>query len=335
MTFKGQPGKPRPTLKTIASITGLGISTVSRALQDGPEISENTKRRVRLVAEELGYSPDRAGVRLRTGKTNIISLVLDTHESALGVVSGLVYGVSDILAGTQYHLVLTPYDLDDPMKPVRYIAETRSADGVIFSRIQPQDPRVIYLHENGIPFATHGRTQTGLVHAYYDYDNEAYARQAVGMLERRGRRNLALFGPSSSFTYSQHLNTGFDAACRNSGIHQFQMGETNADSSLAAISEFGKDLAGQASRPDGIVASAFVPAIALIAGLEGNGIRIGRDVDIVTKRSSQLARYLRPDLLGIQEDFREAGRGLARAVIGCINGENPARFQTLEVPKIE
>ncbi|MBL8893261.1 MAG: LacI family DNA-binding transcriptional regulator, partial [Rhizobiales bacterium] len=59
----------RPTLKTIAELTGLGVTTVSRALKDGPELSLRTKQRVRNVANEIGYLPHRAGVRLKTGKT--------------------------------------------------------------------------------------------------------------------------------------------------------------------------------------------------------------------------------------------------------------------------
>jgi LacI family transcriptional regulator len=69
----------RPTLKTIAFLTGLGVTTVSRALKNGPEIGQDTKQRVRLIAQQIGYRPNRAGVRLRTGKTNVISLILNTH----------------------------------------------------------------------------------------------------------------------------------------------------------------------------------------------------------------------------------------------------------------
>ena len=65
------PGHPRrPTLRTIADLCGLGVPTVSRALNDSPEIGEETKRRIRQIAEEVGYIPDRAGLRLRTGQTS-------------------------------------------------------------------------------------------------------------------------------------------------------------------------------------------------------------------------------------------------------------------------
>ncbi len=83
-TGDGEASAGRPTLKTIAFMTGLGVTTVSRALKDAPEIGEETRRRVQLVARQVGYRPNRAGVRLRTGKTNVISLVLNTEEQVMG-----------------------------------------------------------------------------------------------------------------------------------------------------------------------------------------------------------------------------------------------------------
>ena len=94
-TGDGDGDSRRPTLKTIAFMTGLGVTTVSRALKDAPEIGEETRRRVQLVARQVGYRPNRAGVRLRTGKTNVISLVLDTDEQIMGFVSDIIYGISE------------------------------------------------------------------------------------------------------------------------------------------------------------------------------------------------------------------------------------------------
>ena len=197
---KVQPGGPAdpapPTQKTIAYKTGLGFTTVSRALNDAPDIGQATKERVRLVAKQIGYRPNRAGVRLRTGKTNVISLIMSVETEVLGLTSHLVHGISEQLAGTPYHLIVTPYSLrSDPLDPVRYIVETGSADGIIFSRIEPQDPRVRYLHEHGFPFATHGRSDMGIEHPFFDFDNARYAELAVERLAARGRRRLAAGGP--------------------------------------------------------------------------------------------------------------------------------------------
>ena len=114
------PDGGRPTLKTIAFMTGLGITTVSRALKDAPDIGADTKERVRLVARQIGYQPNRAGVRLRTGKTNVIALVLSIEEELMGFTNHMVFGISEVLTGTPYHLVITPHaSARDPMVPIR------------------------------------------------------------------------------------------------------------------------------------------------------------------------------------------------------------------------
>jgi len=67
------PAGQKPTLKTIAQMSGLAVPTVSRALNDAPDIGSETKKTIRRIADEIGYVPNRAGVRLRTGRTNVIS----------------------------------------------------------------------------------------------------------------------------------------------------------------------------------------------------------------------------------------------------------------------
>ena len=206
----------RPTLKTIAAATGLAVATVSRALKDAPDIGEETKRRVREMAERLGYRPNRAGVRLRTGKTNVIALVLSAEADVMNHTSQLLYSIARTLKGTAYHLVVMPFFPDeDPMSPIRYIVETGSADGIILNQTRPDDPRVRYMHERGFPFATHGRTEMEIDHPYFDYDNEAFARQAVRILSARGRRRLMIIAPPRAHSYARHMLEGFaDEAAR-------------------------------------------------------------------------------------------------------------------------
>ena len=323
----------RPTLKTIAFMTGLGVSTVSQALKDGPDISKATKKRVQLIAKQIGYRPNRAGVRLRTGKTNVIALVLNTKEESMGLVSEMVYGISDALSGTSYHLVVTPYSLSDPMEPIRYIVETGSADGVIISRTQPDDPRVSYLLEHGMPFATHGRTSMGAIHPYHDFDNHAFAHEAVKILDGRGRKNIALLGPPSNLLFHKHTRSGFEAGLRAFGLREFWLGNIDIDTELGEIIERGRTLSREEAKPDGIICSAASAALAIGAGLTESGLRIGRDVDLVTKESSQLLSLLRPEIIYINENFRTAGHSLARSVMAWIDGADPADFQFLVRPE--
>ena len=325
-------GKERPTLKTIAFMTGLGITTVSRALKDAPDIGAETKERVRMVARQLGYQPNRAGVRLRTGKTNVIALVLSIDEEIMGFSSQMVFGISEVLSGTPYHIVVTPHSHSkDPMQPVRYILDTGSADGVIISRIEPDDARVRLLNEQNMPFATHGRTDAGLVHPYHDFDNEAYARQAVQRLVGRGRRKLALLQPPSKLTYYLHTRSGFLSGLRDYGADEVPL-SVNIDTPLAEIRDAVEALMRSPEAPDGIICSSGSAAISVNAGIEAAGKRVGRDIDMVSKQSAPILNWIRPEIITAYEDVRLAGRELAKAVIASIDGVAPDMLQSVSQP---
>jgi len=327
-----QPAHERPTLKTIAFMTGLGITTVSRALKDAPDIGAETKQRVRMVARQLGYQPNRAGVRLRTGKTNVIALVLSIDEEIMGFTSQMVFGISEVLAGTQYHLVVTPHSHSkDPLVPVRYILDTGSADGVIISRTEPDDPRVQLMHERGLPFATHGRTDMGIIHPFHDFDNEAFAHEAVRALVTKGRRRLALLQPSSKLTYYSHTRIGFQTGLHEYGAEEIPLRVTT-DTALTDIRDVIEALMRSPHAPDGIVCSSGGSAIAVNAGIEAAGFRLGRDIDMVAKQSTDVLNWIRPEIITIYEDVRHGGRELAKAVIARIDGIEPELLQSISLP---
>jgi LacI family transcriptional regulator len=312
-------GDIRPTLKTLAAITGLGVSTVSQALRDSSEISLETRARVKLAAQQAGYRPNRAGVRLRTGKSNVIALILNPQDGGSGFFSNIVYGISDALAGTAYHLVVTPYSLDDAMAPVRYVVETNSADGIIISRTMADDPRVRYLASSNIPFVTHGRTDMGIDHAYVDYDNEAFAFEAVKRLVDRDRHNIALFSPPPVLNYYRHTQIGFERGLREQNATGFAISEVSGDSTINELRSAAHALSQHAQPPNGIICSSTSQAYAVVAGLADGGMKIGEDYDIVAKPTTDLSRIAMPKLIGIDEDFRAAGFDLARLVIAQIN----------------
>lgn len=327
------PGSERPTLKTIAFMTGLGITTVSRALKDAPDISGETKERVRLVARQIGYQPNRAGVRLRTGKTNVICLILSLEEEIMGLSSPMVVGISEVLASTQYHLVVTPYRTQgNALDPVRYVLETGAADGVIISRTEPKDPRVALMMERNFPFATHGRTEMGLIHPYHDFDNERFAYEGVRKLVERGRKRLALLQPPLYLTFHLHMQAGFEKGIRDFGATAVPFSQVNLDSSLLDIRKASEALFSTPDAPDGIVAGSGSGAIAIVAALEAVGRRLGHDIDLVSKESHMLLQWLRPEVVTMREDIRLAGRELAKAVIARIEGIAPEDLQTLSYP---
>ncbi|MFZ2100584.1 MAG: LacI family transcriptional regulator [Oricola sp.] len=327
-------GAGPPTLKTIAYMTGYSVTAVSRALKDAPDIGVEAKERVRLVAKQIGYRPNRAGVRLRTGKTNVISLVLNTEEEIMGLTAQMVYGISEVLRDTPYHLVVTPYShRNDPMEPVRYVVETGSADGVIISRTELHDRRVRYLTDNAMPFATHGRTEMGIEHPWHDFDNERFAHVAVKMLAARGAKRIGLIGPPEILTYARHMKAGFVAGLRETRLQQVPIDMITVDDGLDAIQACIYEMMRSPDRPDGIVCGSGSAAIASTAGIEQAGLRVGRDVLLVSKQHTNILKRFRKEIDVINEDVRLAGRDLATCVIRSIEGVPARQLQFLSYPE--
>lgn len=325
----------RPTLKTIAQETGLAVATVSRALSDAPDIGEATKVRVREAAIKLGYRPNRAGVRLRTGKTNVIALVISAEADVMNNTAKLLYAIADSLRGSSYHLVVMPYFPDqDPLDPIRYLVETGSADGIIFNQTKADDPRVAYLAQHRIPFATHGRSNMGLSHPYFDYDNQAFGILAVKALAARGCRHIYGIVPPQDQMYAQHMIAGmFEAAAACDITVELASGFTS-DSSGAHIERDVATRWGQNPRPDGIVSSSTTGAMSAVAALERWGLRTGVDFQIASKEAIQFLHRFRREILVASEDVDQAGRSLARAVMDAIEGRPAETGQRLQVPQL-
>lgn len=321
----GRPGAhAKPTLKTIAELTGLAVTTVSRALADAPQIALETRQRVRQVAADIGYLPDRAAQRLRTGRTNVISLVLDPHEEILGYATSMINGLTEALRGTAYHLVITPHFSDTPqIEPVRHIMRNRMADGIVFTRTEPGDERVKLLIENNFPFICHGRTELATAHPYVDYDNYSFAYQAAKKLIAAGAGKLSIILPPERFTFAHHLKHGFMTAVREEGVgFEIAKGVT-LDSKSDDIRDYIFRRMGEPERPDGYICGGEVSALAVMASAYDHKLELGKDIRLVAKQTSGLFDQIRPRVETIYEDLAEAGLLMGKLLLKRIGGPAP------------
>ncbi len=323
----------RPTLKTISRISGLAIPTVSRALSNAPDIGQRTKQRVQAIAQEIGYRPNRAGLRLRTGKTQVISLVLSTDYDVMNQTAMLIGSIARGLRGTDYHLNVNPSFSDDPMSPVRYIVESGSADGIIMNTTLPDDPRVNYLRDVGFPFATHGRTLIADKHAYFDFDHYRLGQLIIEEFAKRRRRCALLIPPPNQQNYSQDLIRG---ARETAAVHSLALTilETiNCESPLEKIEASVQQHFKQCPETDAILCASTTAALGVIATVDALGLEIGRDVEVCTREIIPLLGRFRRGILTVDEDVTRAGQFLAKAILQAIEHPQDAPLQELEVPQ--
>lgn len=319
---RGVKPSGKPTLKTIAQMTGLAVTTISRALNNAPELAQETRDRVQKIAAEIGYLPDRAALRLKTGRTNVIALVLEPDEQIYGFGTSLVAGITEALRDTAYHLVITPLFRNvEAMEPIKHIVRNRMADGVIFSKAETFDERVRFLLDNDFPFVSHGQTRWPEAHPFVDYDNNAYAYGATLHLAARGCRKVSIVLPDSALTYTDHLKAGMTRAASETGISCEFAADVNLESPADAIRNYVLKRSRRPDAPDGYVCASEVSALAVLGGLTEAGKIMGQTAHVVTKQSSNMFMQFRPAAETVPEDFTEAGRYLGEILLRRVAGE--------------
>lgn len=329
----GGSGNQRVTLRTIAEVTGLSLSTVSLSLRGGTTLKQETRDKVTEAARALGYVPDRAGVRLRTGKTNVIALVLDGAEDSIDFARQMIQGIGNAIKGTRYHLTVIPeFERHNSAETIRYILDNRTADGVVITHTAPRDKRVQMMIDADFPFVSHGRTEFYTPHPYHDFHSEVFATMAVERLASKGCRRVMLVIGDDSTTNYHNIVTAFHRATARVGL-EARILDGSQDRSPAATRKLGLDLAQQADRPDGIICDSEMRTIALVGGLQEGGLVLGRDLQLVYKQTSGILPTLFPDLDSIREDVFAAGGELTRLLLKRIEGIDAESLQTMAEPQ--
>ena len=330
----GEAGRGRrPTLKTLARQLDLSVTTVSRALKDGPEVHPLTRVRVQAVAASQGYRPDQRAVNLRTGRTGVLAVLFwtpggdDVGDNSVGA---LVDGVCRRLEGSAWAVMVQLIAAADegPARVAR-IVQDRLADGIILSGTRPQDERVRYLLERHFPFVTFGRTELPTPHPWYDVDNEQAARQATLHLTARGHRRIALLDPPLELSFARQRLLGYRRALAAAGLGVdpalIHHGDLGAGTSRAAT----RRLCAMADAPTAIVCATGTVALGALAGLRDLGLTPGTDVELVSRDGARLADYLNPPLPTCFASLAETGWDLCDLLLRAIDGEPAPTLQRL------
>lgn len=301
-------------LKQIAAELSLSVTTVSRALKDGPEVQPSTIARVKEVAKRVGYVPNHHGRALKTGRTLMLTAVLpmETRDylsdlAKLPLIEGMTLAARQ--AGYSLSIYSTTPD-DDPVESVQRLLDARSADGLIITRMVSGDPRVKLLLDQRIPFVAFGRTDLDIAYPYVDIDNEQIAYDATQRLMDKGCRRIALQLLVAKDQASAMRLAGYGRAMAEAGIPIDQSlighGTFTMESSVAWFDR----LLASSDPPTGLACANELGLLGALHALGRRGLEPGRDVHIVTRDNTRLARFL-PAKIGVHSvDMADVGHKL-------------------------
>ena len=316
----------RVTIADVSAAVGLTKGTVSRALNDYPDISPSTRARVRSVAQRMGYVPLGQAQGMSTGRTRSIGLVvqMSEHDGHRPFLADFLAGIS--FAASRENWTLTVATADDALTTrttmERLITE-RKADGFILPRTRINDPRVALLQSADVPFVMFGRTKGADDAAWFDILQEEAMKEAVIHLHGLGHRRIGFINGAMSYTYSHIRLDGYrsglaavgllpDPALEVSGVRVPEEGDRAA-----------RDLLARPSPPTAIVCALDAAALGAYRAARAHGLRIGRDLSLISYDGAPEGAFVDPPLSTYRVDIRAAGERLAHMLIELIRGARP------------
>jgi DNA-binding LacI/PurR family transcriptional regulator len=310
-------------IRALARHLDLSIGTVSRALNNRKDVRPATRLRVLEAAAALGYSPNQSGQNLRRGETRTIAFVLtpspDSSEYGDPFFMALFEGIQAGLAPRHLDLVILLSRRDeDQLAFLRRAVARGLADGWLLSATMRRDPRIEFMIERNIPFATLGRSLSGGSQPWLDLDFEGVARAAVARLAGAGHRRIAVTDPASDINLGHVFAEGY---CEALALAELPFDpallirtETDDAGGYAAMSRLLK----LAEPPTAVILNGENAAIGAYRRLREAGLIPGRDVSVIGLRDTPACRALTPSLTCFTLSVRDLGRKLAEILLAAI-----------------
>ncbi|MEK1933197.1 MAG: LacI family DNA-binding transcriptional regulator [Pararhizobium sp.] len=329
----------RPNLRQIATELGLSVTTVSRALKDGPEVHPETIKRVKAVANAAGYVPNLHGRALRTGLTRALTAILPMETSdylsdiaKLPLIEGLTLAARE--RGYSLSIYSTTPD-EDPQENLSQLIHTGGVDGIVITRMVSKDSRIPFLLDRGIPFIAFGRSGSALDYAFVDVDNEGIAFEAANMLLERGCRRIALQLLIREDEYSTARMNGYTKAMTRAGLSVDPQLIGHEDFTMEASERWMTRLLDLAEPPTGLVSANELGLLGALSAARRKGLTVGRDFHIVVRDNTHMCRYLSAPLIAHAVDMVAVGRSLIEGLVRQIEQPDAARMQLVVNGEVE
>lgn len=319
------------TIKDVAKLAGVSISTVSYTLNNSPRISASTKKRVEEAAKALNYKKNGFASDLKRSKTNTIALLLSDLSGPY--YSELIQGVQDITTSNGYDLIACSSIGGAQSTAVKFLSEKR-VDGAVILAHNISDETMLESAKS-VPIVLLDRILDE-EHIYLvEVDNIEGGYHATEYLIDRGHSQIAFVsGPAdshdSSFRYQGYRNALEDHHIDYQSKWYITSNFTKEGGYRAT-----KLLIAQQGLPQAIFYANDEMAIGGMEAFRETNLRVPEDISIIGYDDIQLADYTSPPLTTIRQPKYEAGSLAAHLIFQLIAGEKIDRHYKLSTEIIE
>ncbi|WPR72083.1 LacI family DNA-binding transcriptional regulator [Flavobacterium sp. NG2] len=320
------------TLKKIASDLELSISTVSRALNNHSDISDETKELVKAYAAKVKYAPNLFAKGFRSHKTNIIGVIIPNIEHPF--TATLLRGIISSAELNGYKVIICEsFNSDQKQAELLETMIQFGVDGVLLS-LTKKTKNVDEILEmmKHIPLILFDRISNKVPCTQIIIDDEDAAFQAVEHLINTGKKRIAIIKETDSSNVSERRFQGYLRALRK---HKIEIDESIILSSEDLSIEEGKRqttiLLSLQNKPDGIFTIIDEAGIGAIKELKKNKIKIPEEIAVVGFSNTILASIIKPKLSSIDQPGNRIGEIAVKYLIDEINNENTVNHKTIEI----
>lgn len=327
-----RPKLPKTTIVDIAAASGVSVATVSRILNDKPDVAAETRERVLRVMDENGFAPQSAWRQIRSGRTRLIAVHRpeEFNPPAYRLVMAAALGVED--AGYSINIITRSLDDTDLLA----IFRSRQADGIILLEIQTDDRRPEILRDHGYPFVMIGHRTDNSGLSFADVDIEHGVGLAMEHLVGLGHRRIGFLTidpvvENKVYGFATWALRSYVEACARTGLEPMTAtGGPNNDAMAAAASRL------LDAHPDlsALIAPQEQSVIGVLKVCYARGIVIPRDLSLVAVLADPMSELSTPPLTTIPFPAEELGQVAARILVDRLDRGDPAPRQTFLRPAL-
>lgn len=314
--------KKKTTIHDIARRLSVTASTVSRALNDNPRISDKTKKRVLEMAEHLNYKPNTIASALRNGRTQIIGMLVPSIDRAF--FSSIVRGVEEVSNALDYHVIVSQSNdnYENEKKAIKALLKTQ-VDGVIASISKTTTDFTHYKEviDSGIPLLLFDRTTPLLNTSQVVIDDYQGGYMATTHLIEQGCKNIAHFTTEIKLNIYKERYRGYSDALQDHGIKvdenllfkgnlQIENGRDNARKLIETKTKF-----------DAVFSASDYAAVGCMQVLKEKNYKIPQDIAIVGFLNEPFTNLTDPPLSSINQFPIEMGNTVANLFFEALNSE--------------
>lgn len=322
--------KSETTIHDIAKKLNIAASTVSRALNDSPLISERTRKKIKQAAKEMGYRPNVVAANFRTKKTNTIGVVVPLINRHF--FSSVISGIEDIAYQRGFTVSISQSNDDfEKEQKITHALFANRVDGLILS-IGMNTTNFDHLRlfsDRKIPLVFFDRVVDEIDAHKIVVDDFGGGYRATKHLIDQGRKHVALIGGPLNLKIYQHRQEGYLQALHDAGLLEIPELIIHNNLSREDGIKATKKLLKHSPTPDAIFCANDTTALSSILYLKEQGIRVPEDIAIVGFSNEPFSEVVSPSITTIKQPGFEMGQKAAELIIAQINGEPAGKKPTI------